>query len=612
MQNPNRKVSLFLLPFFFLTLATGTALASWDEVKSAGDKILSQDWNDMADQVKSWVKKTAHSENSDVYLGTTGNVGIGATSPNTRLLIKSKGETADSFGLNITDSKSDTLFLVRSDGNVGIGTATPTTKLQVAGEVKADGFAGSGASLTNIPWSALTGVPDSLSETKVSDTATVCGGGEVGLLRYRSHKLEICNGTKWMLVSSASPDSAPPTTSSQITGGTTGRDGWYISPVTYTLTPLDNTAVDTTRFCFDSDNTCTPGTVGTVANVNLSTATAYLRYNSIDTHGNTEEIKSSGPIKIDITPPAGGTITPPDGSQTSKQIQIPVNPGTDNIALSTDPADYLLQYRSAPYDGTTCGNYATWTDANVTENPTATNYNLTLTPQKCYNFRYTVKDTAGNQTTYTSANTTQIPHIPFVCGTSSITDIRDSKTYTTVKIGDQCWLGENLNHGTRIAGSSNPANNGTVEKYCYDNNEANCTSDGALYTWAEAMGYTTTAGTQGICPAGTHIPTDAELHTLESELATGACDANRNNNWSCDPAGTKLKPGGSSGFDAILSGSRSGNGNFGGRGSYTYIWSSSEQSSSDAWYRYLDSGHTAVYRQNYSKDFGFAVRCLLD
>ena len=52
--------------------------------------------------------------------------------------------------------------------------------------------------------------------------------------------------------------------------------------------------------------------------------------------------------------------------------------------------------------------------------------------------------------------------------------------YHTVKIGDQCWLKENLNIGTRINGIQGQQNNQTIEKYCYDDNEANCNSYGGL------------------------------------------------------------------------------------------------------------------------------------
>src|ERR1035441_9850769 len=73
------------------------------------------------------------------------------------------------------------------------------------------------------------------------------------------------------------------------------------------------------------------------------------------------------------------------------------------------------------------------------------------------------------------------------------------KTYNTVAIGDQCWLKENLDIGTMINsinggtnGDGNQTNNGTIEKYCYNDDPANCTKYGGLYQWNEAMQYVTT------------------------------------------------------------------------------------------------------------------------
>ena len=68
------------------------------------------------------------------------------------------------------------------------------------------------------------------------------------------------------------------------------------------------------------------------------------------------------------------------------------------------------------------------------------------------------------------------------------------KIYHAVQIGDQCWLKENLNVGTKInsstAGQQQTAN-GTIEKYCYNNDENNCDIYGGLYEWNEAMQYVT-------------------------------------------------------------------------------------------------------------------------
>ena len=202
----------------------------------------------------------------------------------------------------------------------------------------------------------------------------------------------------------------------------------------------------------------------------------------------------------------------------------------------------------------------------------------------------------------------------WTCGDQLI-DTRDLKTYDTVQIDTQCWMAANLNVGTRVNGSGNQGTDcssaAAIEKYCYADGEANCATYGALYQWDQAMCGGTTEGAQGICPAGWHIPTDAEQHTLDQYLATGTCAAGRDGAWDCSPAGTALKSGGSSGFEGLLAGGRDTDGSFGSLGTYGYFWSSSEAGAS-AWGRGLYSAYATVLRDDYSQAVGLSVRCLKD
>ncbi|WKZ24577.1 MAG: FISUMP domain-containing protein [Patescibacteria group bacterium] len=116
----------------------------------------------------------------------------------------------------------------------------------------------------------------------------------------------------------------------------------------------------------------------------------------------------------------------------------------------------------------------------------------------------------------------------FNCG-SQVGD-EDGNLYNTVQIGPQCWMKENLKVGTTINSSSNQSNDSVTEKFCYDNNPANCDVYGGLYQWTEAMNLSYSACVvsdcsgqieeqhQGICPSGWHIPTDQEFVTLERSL----------------------------------------------------------------------------------------------
>jgi len=200
----------------------------------------------------------------------------------------------------------------------------------------------------------------------------------------------------------------------------------------------------------------------------------------------------------------------------------------------------------------------------------------------------------------------------FQCGTSTVKDA-DLNQYNTVLVGTQCWMASNLKVGTRIAGASSQTNNGIIEKYCYSDTDANCTTDGGLYQWDEAMQYSTTEGSRGICPAGWHIPSDAQQYALENFLKDSGqtCDAARNGAYDCSTAGTKMKSGGTSGLNIPLAGYRFTDGSFLYRASYALLWSSL-QSGGSAWTRYLNSSEARVYRYSNSKANGFSVRCLKD
>ncbi|MEI8103567.1 MAG: fibrobacter succinogenes major paralogous domain-containing protein, partial [Candidatus Moraniibacteriota bacterium] len=156
-----------------------------------------------------------------------------------------------------------------------------------------------------------------------------------------------------------------------------------------------------------------------------------------------------------------------------------------------------------------------------------------------------------------------------------------------------------------------PPNTGNTAEETLANIQTN--KLGFIYQWSAAMAGSTTEGAQGICPAGWHVPTDAEQNTLDQYLKDNGqtCDANRSNVWDCSSAGTKLKLGGTSGFNAPLAGYRGTTGGFYVRGSTAYLWSSS-QSGATAWDRYLYASSATVHRVPYSKAYGFSLRCLKD
>ncbi len=183
----------------------------------------------------------------------------------------------------------------------------------------------------------------------------------------------------------------------------------------------------------------------------------------------------------------------------------------------------------------------------------------------------------------------------------------EGKTYNTVQIGTQCWLKENLNVGTRIDGNQNPSNNGTIEKYCYHNNEANCNTYGGMYQWNEAMQYSITPGTRGICPPGWHIPTNAEFEALAAAVS------NDGNALKAIDQGTGSGQGtNTSGFSALLAGSRDYYGYFYDLSLSAHLWSSTGDSSPNPWLISLRYYYADIYFDYHSKVLGYSVRCVKD
>ena len=201
---------------------------------------------------------------------------------------------------------------------------------------------------------------------------------------------------------------------------------------------------------------------------------------------------------------------------------------------------------------------------------------------------------------------------PNACG-NPITDIRDGKTYNTVLIGNQCWFAQNLNVGTKILGSEDQTNNSINEKYCYEDNDANCAIYGGLYQWDEAMQYSTTEGVKGICPTGWHLPTDAEWTTLSTHLggadiAGGYMKEAGNTHWEIPNTGATN----SSGFTGLPGGGRYDDSYFNDLTTYADFWSSSQFDASTSWPRFISFNSAELMRgsEGYAKIDGFSVRCL--
>ena len=94
-------------------------------------------------------------------------------------------------------------------------------------------------------------------------------------------------------------------------------------------------------------------------------------------------------------------------------------------------------------------------------------------------------------------------------GTPTVSD-QNGNSYNTVQIGTQCWTAQNLRSTTYPGG-------GTISKYSPTTYN---TSTGYLYTFAASTrNMTSTAGVQGICPTGWHLPSSAEYTTMKNYVS---------------------------------------------------------------------------------------------
>lgn len=176
-------------------------------------------------------------------------------------------------------------------------------------------------------------------------------------------------------------------------------------------------------------------------------------------------------------------------------------------------------------------------------------------------------------------------------------DQRDGQEYSTVVIGTQIWLGEELNYSTET-GSWAPENNPEL-----------CKDYGRLYSWEIA---------KNVCPQGWHLPSDKEWETLEeylggSEVAAGKMKETGYVYWDApNTAATN-----SSGFGARAAGNRwSYDGEFDPVNEYVIYWSSTLREDENGNLQvitrglYLDEG--VLDRDLEEREMGLSVRCIKD
>jgi uncharacterized protein (TIGR02145 family) len=159
--------------------------------------------------------------------------------------------------------------------------------------------------------------------------------------------------------------------------------------------------------------------------------------------------------------------------------------------------------------------------------------------------------------------------------------------YSSVNIDGMVWMAKNLNVKPKRGNS-----------WCYEGVAANCKKYGRLYDWEAAM---------SVCPAGWRLPSNGDWNFLARAVG-GSSVAGRTlksrSGWNgSDDYGFSALPGG------YWSGSYFDNAGYDGE-----WWSSSNDSSGDAYGCFMNSSDDGLYIYEYARDKsdGRSVRCVKD
>ena len=164
-------------------------------------------------------------------------------------------------------------------------------------------------------------------------------------------------------------------------------------------------------------------------------------------------------------------------------------------------------------------------------------------------------------------------------------------THTSKRMADgKQWSTQNLNVKT-------------VPSYCYEDAELNCQRYGRLYTWESAR-----RGCQSL-GEGWRLPTDDEWR----QLAKGYGGVSEDADDKGKAAYKALLAGGSSGFNALLGGGRSDDGQYARLEAHGFYWTASESDPANALFYNFGHGGRALHRQSAGeKQSAFSVRCVRD
>jgi uncharacterized protein (TIGR02145 family) len=172
----------------------------------------------------------------------------------------------------------------------------------------------------------------------------------------------------------------------------------------------------------------------------------------------------------------------------------------------------------------------------------------------------------------------------------SVRDV-DGNTYKTVTVGSQDWLAENL----RVTRTPEGVPLSTVSP----NNDASLVPTfGRLYDWEAA---------HRACPAGWHLPSDAEWSALDGYLGSTTGLLLRDPGyWPNQDPGAAARVS----FGALPAGYSNDQGFETFFGTRAVFWTDTPQDSHFVWSRVIDTESTSLRRAPQHPQYGFSVRCL--
>ena len=219
----------------------------------------------------------------------------------------------------------------------------------------------------------------------------------------------------------------------------------------------------------------------------------------------------------------------------------------------------------------------------------------------------------------------------------TVADI-DGNIYTTVLIGDQCWLAENLkvsrySNGDQIPTHFSDTDWGQLSMGAYavyphtaiegiDGDAEMISAYGKLYNWFAA------SDPRGVCPAGWHVPSNEDMVELRTAIGgnqmgrmlksclqvyspfESRCDTDDHPRWnfSCSGHGTD-----DYGFSAYPGGVRWATWTFQRLGSFGHWWTYSTHPTNELTAAGMNLGTGVNLGSSfYDKRHGFSIRCLKD